>query len=75
MIFGSCPGGLDELAEKYCLGRLDSSVAEAFEDHYLGCPPCAWRASLTHDFIEAVRQVKRLPLSRAKKSSRKRNFR
>jgi hypothetical protein len=36
-----------EVAERYLLGRLAAEEAEAFEEHYLGCPECL-------DHLEAV---------------------
>ena len=41
-----------EIAERYILGRLSAREAEAFEEHYLGCPEC-----LDHlEAIEGMRQ-------------------
>jgi hypothetical protein len=34
-VFRHCPPEVEKLAEDYCLDRLDSETAEAFEDHYL----------------------------------------
>ena len=55
MVFCNCPPEVEELAEDYCLDRLDRNAAEAFEDHYLTCPQCACLATEIYDFIQAFR--------------------
>lgn len=57
MTFSICPQNVEDLAEEYCLGRLESEAAEAFEDHYITCPACAVIATETIAFIEAFRAV------------------
>lgn len=49
-----------ELADLYCLGRLTPDEAEAFEEHYLGCPVCAEQVATADEFIAALRAVKGL---------------
>lgn len=56
MAIVTCPPDVDELAEDYCLRRLDPETAEAFEDHYIACPACAQATSDTLDFIAAFRR-------------------
>lgn len=51
----NCPAKLDDLAEAYCLGRLDETTAGRLEDHYLTCPICAERVAETLEFIRAFR--------------------
>ena len=41
-----------EIAERYVLGRLAAQDAQAFEEHYLGCPECLDRL----EAVEAMRQ-------------------
>ena len=57
MAIVTCPPDVDELAEDYCLHRLDRETAESFEDHYLACPACAQAASDTLNFIAAFRRI------------------
>ncbi len=56
MVFITCPPDVDELAEDYCLHKLDAETAEAFENHYLACSRCAWVTSETLNFIESFRE-------------------
>ncbi len=58
MVFSTCPSGVDELAECYCLGRLDSQTSAAFEDHYIVCPDCALAATKAFRFVEAFRKLR-----------------
>jgi len=57
VVFRHCPPEVEKLAEDYCLDRLDSETAEAFEDHYLACPACALIATRILSLIEAFRQT------------------
>jgi hypothetical protein len=59
--FSICPPDVEELAERYCLDRLDPAAAEAFENHYLACPKCALAAREALDFVQAFRTVARVP--------------
>ncbi len=51
----SCLSKTEDLAEDYCLGRLDREAAIAFEDHYLVCPSCAQTVESTQDFLMSFR--------------------
>jgi hypothetical protein len=55
--FQHCPPEVEELAEDYCLDRLDLEAAQAFEDHYLICRSCANVAAETLAFVQAVRET------------------
>jgi hypothetical protein len=55
--FQHCPPEVEDLAEDYCLDRLDLEAAQAFEDHYLICPPCATVAAETMAFVQAFRET------------------
>ena len=61
MVMATCPPDVDELAEDYCLNRLDPETVEAFEDHYLACSACAQAAGDTLQFIAAFRQIEGSP--------------
>lgn len=52
-----CPTLPEDVAEEYALGRLHPLAAQAFEEHYLGCPLCAWVTRDTLRFIEAFREI------------------
>ena len=57
MVFFDCPPQVEELAEDYCRDRLELDAAQAFEDHYLTCPRCAYLAAEVFNFIQAFRGV------------------
>ncbi|MBK5291798.1 MAG: zf-HC2 domain-containing protein [Acidobacteriia bacterium] len=50
-----CLSKTEEVAEDYCLGRLDAEAAVAFEAHYLACPRCAQLVESTQDFLMSFR--------------------
>lgn len=45
-----------EIAERYILGRLSAREAEAFEEHYLGCPECLDRLEAIEGLRQGLRQ-------------------
>ena len=57
MVFCNCPPDAEDIADDYCLDKLDLETAEAFEDHYLTCPDCARLASRAMSFVEAFKEV------------------
>jgi hypothetical protein len=57
MVFCNCPPDAEEIADEYCLDRLDPETTEAFEDHYLTCPGCATLAAGAMSFVEAFQAV------------------
>jgi anti-sigma factor RsiW len=57
MFFCTCPADPEDIADDYCLDRLDTETAQAFEDHYLTCPECARVTAEALSFVEAFREV------------------
>ena len=57
MVRRNCPPDIEDVAEAYCLDRLDRETVQAFENHYLACPECAHVAAETGAFIAAFRQA------------------
>lgn len=45
-----------EIAERYILGHLSAREAEAFEEHYLGCPECLDRLEAIEGLRQGLRQ-------------------
>ncbi len=57
MVFCNCPPDAEDIADDYCLDKLDQEIAEAFEDHYLTCAECARLAAEAMSFVEAFKEV------------------
>lgn len=57
MGFSTCPPDPEDIADDYCLDRLDMETAQSFEDHYLTCPACARVAAEALSFVQAFREV------------------
>lgn len=57
MVFCNCPPNAEDIADDYCLDRLDLETAQAFENHYLTCPGCARLAAEAMSFVEAFQEV------------------
>lgn len=55
MLFVRCPVDIEDVAEAYCLRRLEPALARAFENHYLVCPDCARTVADVSDFVDAFR--------------------
>ncbi len=49
-----CPANLPEMADLYCLDRLDARHAAEFETHFLCCVACLKEVQRTDEFILAL---------------------
>ena len=59
---GPCPNtrrnvrpDIEEIAEAYCMEKLDHSRRIAFENHYLICPRCASIVASTDEYIRSMK--------------------
>lgn len=68
-MFCNCPTDVEELAERYCMGKLDREEAGEFEDHYLVCPSCAFVITEVQTFLDAFRKVEKNNAKRIRNSS------
>jgi hypothetical protein len=54
-----CPPDIEEIAEAYCMQRLDHSERMAFENHYLTCPRCASVVTSTDEYVGSMKAALR----------------
>ncbi len=57
--YDPCPASPKEMAEDYLMGRLDPLAADAFEQHFIGCPKCAEEVGKAKEYIDAMRRAGR----------------
>ena len=50
-----CPPDIEEIAEAYCMEKLDHSRRTAFENHYLICSRCASIVAGTDEYIRSMK--------------------
>jgi len=50
-----CPPDIEEIAEAYCMEKLDHSQRIAFDNHYLTCPRCASIVAGTDEYIMSMK--------------------
>jgi hypothetical protein len=51
-----CPADPDEVAEAYCMDRLDAADAAAFNKHLLVCDECLEIVVATEEHVRAMRR-------------------
>lgn len=52
-----CPANSPEIADLYCLNRLNTQQAAEFETHFLSCTECLNEVETAGEFIRALRAV------------------
>lgn len=49
----------EDKLERYHMDRVREPEVSALEEHLIGCPFCVQRASLTAEYVEAMRRASR----------------
>ena len=55
----NCPPNPESVAEAYLVGTLPKKEANAFEDHFAACEPCATVLQRTAEYVDAMRAAGR----------------
>jgi hypothetical protein len=56
----ACPSDPASLAEAYLLNRLPPAEVEAFENHYIICPPCAGMLKREQELLDQIQAALRI---------------
>ena len=54
---GPCPASPGETARAYLQKSLSRDAADAFEDHFIGCPLCSAPLQFKPEFVQAVNRA------------------